>query len=61
MFQVTPFSAMRNIHTTNGAMKWTPCRIVGIDARDLQPKYIVEVAEAGEFFLTTVDLIRKAP
>ncbi len=52
---------MRNIHTTNGAMKWTPCRIVGIDARDLQPKYIVEVAEAGEFFLTTVDLIRKAP
>jgi len=40
--------------------EWLPCRVIGVDATDLAPKFIVEVrTEDGEYYVDRADLIRK--
>jgi hypothetical protein len=64
MFAIEPYRATRyvvEVKEDATTMSWQPCRVIGIDASLDEPKYIVEIAQAGEFFIDRADVIRKVP
>lgn len=57
---MTAYNALRRTKIVGKPESWAPCRVIGIDASDGEPRYLVEIRNAdGTFYLEKVDLIRK--
>jgi len=60
MFAVPAYQALRLTKFVGKPESWQPCHVVGIDASDQEPRYLIEIRNAdGTFCLDRVDLIRK--
>lgn len=62
MFSIEPYSATHPINRLekDGSLRqeWERCRVLGITAKDGEPKYLIETYDLGDRYLELVDSVR---